>query len=164
MSGRLELRIDGHGRRLSAGCHAPDERHVTLARWPALATPWLGAADRAASALPPLAPGCAPDSLARAVPIRITGLREGAVLRRAPNSSEPLRVPVRALGAQGSVQWLLDGRLQGSTQADGAISVTLAHPGGHALTALSQDGAWASVRFVVADATAGAASWPVATR
>jgi penicillin-binding protein 1C len=160
MSGRVELRVDARGRRLSAGCHTAYERRITLARWPALATPWLGAADRNASSLPALAPGCAPDSLAQAVPIRIAGLREGSTLRQAPNSGEPLRVAVHAPGALGDVQWLLDGRLQGRTHAEGTLTLTLARPGRHALTALSQDGAWASVGFGVA-APAGQV-WPVA--
>jgi penicillin-binding protein 1C len=155
MSGRVVLRVDAHGRRLSAGCHAPHERGLTLARWPALATPWLAAADREAARLPPLAPGCAADSLAVATPIRVTGLREGATLRQAPHSDQPLRIAVRALGAQGAVQWLLDGRLQGSTRADGALTLTLTRTGAHALTALSHDGAWASVRFTVASAGGG---------
>jgi penicillin-binding protein 1C len=162
IGGRIELRVDAQGRRLSAGCHAPHERRTTLARWPALATPWLGAADRNAASLPALAPGCAADSLAQAVPIRIAGLRESSTLRRAPNSREPLRVAVHAPGATGDVQWLLDGRLQGSTHAGGALTLSLARPGRHALTALSQDGAWASVGFEVAapagQAWSGAAS------
>jgi penicillin-binding protein 1C len=152
MSGRVDLRVDAQGRRLSAGCHAPRERRMTLARWPAFATPWLAAADRAAARLPPLAPGCHPDSLAVAIPIRITGLRDGATLRQAPHSDQPLRVAVRALGAQGTVQWLLDGRLQGSTQGDGVLTLTLLRSGPHALTALSHDGAWANVQFAVASA------------
>ena len=149
MSGRLELRVDTKGRRLSAGCHAPREHRVTLARWPALVTPWLATADRAAATLPPLAPGCAADSLAVASPIRITGLRDGATLRQAPNGSGPLRLAVRALGGSGSVQWLIDGRLQGSTHGDGSITLSLREPGQHALTALAGDGAWASVSFSV---------------
>ncbi len=159
MSGRIELRVDAKGQRLSAGCHAVHERRLILARWPALATPWLGVSDRAASALPALAPGCAPDSLAVAVPIRISGLREGSVLRQAPNSAEPLRIAVRALGAQDAVQWLLDGRLQGSTQGEGSITLTLTRPGAHALTALSPDGAWASVAFAVAGPPAAGTRW-----
>jgi penicillin-binding protein 1C len=162
MSGRVELRVDAQGRRLSAGCHAPHERRRTLARWPALATPWLDAADRATSALPPLAPGCAPDSLAVAIPIRISGLREGSVLRQAPNRNGPLQVSVRALGAQGGVEWLLDGRLQGRTQGNGAITLTLDRPGTHALTALSPDGAWASVGFALAGPPAGGTRWQAA--
>jgi len=162
MSGRVALRVDAKGRRLSAGCHAPHERRLTLARWPALATPWLGAADRTASALPTLAPGCPPDSLAVSVPVRISGLREGSLLRQAPNSTAPVRVPVRALGAGGAVQWLLDGRLQGTTQGEGTITLNLARPGDHALTALSPDGAWASVRFAVAGLPADSARWQAA--
>ncbi|WP_425600814.1 penicillin-binding protein 1C [Frateuria edaphi] len=149
MSGRIGLRLDARGRRLSAGCHAPHEHRTSLARWPALATPWLAAADREASTLPPLAPGCAADSLAVATPIRIIGLRDGATLRQAPNGSGPLRLAVRALGGPGDVQWLLDGRLQGSTRGDGSITLGLREPGQHALTALAGDGAWESVRFTV---------------
>ena len=164
MGGRVELRVDAQGRRLSAGCHAPHERRTTLARWPALATPWLAADDRAASALPPLAPGCAPDSLAVALPIRIAGLRDGSMLRQAPHGRDGLRVQVHALGTPGEVQWLLDGRLQGVTRAAGTLTVTLARPGRHALTALSPDGAWASVGFDVAAPAAGQAWRAAVTR
>ena len=150
-AGLLSLRVDAKGQRLSGACHAAHERTIQLARWPALATPWLGVDDRAAAALPPLAPGCAPDSLDRATPIRITGLASGVTLRRAPNSDQPLRVTLRALGADGEVQWLLDGRLQGSSVGAAAQSLVLHRAGPHTVTALTRDGAFSAVRFHVAD-------------
>lgn len=103
------------------------------------------------SAPPALAPGCAPDSLDRATPIRITGLASGVTLRRAPNSDQPLRVTLRALGAEGEVQWLLDGRLQGSSVGAAVQSLVLHRPGPHTVTALTRDGAFSAVRFRVAD-------------
>ncbi|MGB3268705.1 MAG: penicillin-binding protein 1C, partial [Rhodanobacter sp.] len=150
-SGLLRLRVNERGERLSGTCHAAREHAMELARWPALATPWLGVADRERSALPPLAPGCAPDSLDRATPIRIAGLADGVTLRRAPNSEQPLRVTLRALGAQTTVQWLLDGRLQGSSESDAAIAITLPRAGDYRITALARDGAFATLRVAVLD-------------
>ncbi len=150
-AGLLRLRVNAKGQRLSGACHAAHERTIQLARWPALATPWLRVDDRAAAALPPLAPGCAPDSLDRAMPIRITGLASGVTLRRAPNSDQPLRVTLRALGGEGDVQWLLDGRLQGSSVGAAAQTLVLRRPGPHTVTALTRDGAFSAVRFHVAD-------------
>jgi penicillin-binding protein 1C len=149
-AGLLSLRVDRQGRRLSATCHGTGEHTVRIARWPALATPWLDVDDRAASALPPLAPGCPADSLDDASPIRIAGLADGVRLRRAPNSSEPLRVNLRALGAGGQVQWLLDGRLQGVTEDAHSILLPLSQPGEHTITALAATGAWSSLRVSVA--------------
>ncbi|WP_426701598.1 penicillin-binding protein 1C [Rhodanobacter sp. Col0626] len=150
-AGLITLRVNAEGQRLSGACHARHERAIQLARWPALATPWLSVDDRTRSALPPLAPGCAADSLDVANPIRITGLSNGATLRRAPNSDKPLRVTLHALGAQGTVQWLLDGRLQGSSESAEALSLTLPQPGRHTVTALARSGAFSSLQVTVAD-------------
>jgi penicillin-binding protein 1C len=144
-AGSLTLRIDSQRRRLSATCHAKNERTLTIARWPALATPWLDDDDASAANIPPLAPGCAADSLDVASPIRIAGIGDGAVLRAAPNSGEPLRVTVHALGASGEVQWLLDGRLQGSSQGSATLRIALPQAGQHSLTALAKNGAFARI-------------------
>ncbi|MEO7073159.1 MAG: penicillin-binding transpeptidase domain-containing protein, partial [Rhodanobacter sp.] len=149
-SGLLTLRVNARGQRLTAGCHARREHQITLARWPALAAPWLGVDDRAQSALPPLAPGCAPDSLASTNPIRIAGVTRGAILRRAPNSDQPLRVTVQALGARGRVQWLLDGRLQASSQDASPVGIALPQTGAHTITALDGHGAFSAVDVEVA--------------
>ncbi|WP_445146721.1 penicillin-binding protein 1C [Dyella sp. Tek66A03] len=147
--GLLTLRVDAKGRRLSATCHGSGEHAQSLARWPALATPWLSPGDVAASALPTLAPGCAPDSLEVASPIRIAGLSNGALLRQAPNSAEPLSITLHALGTADDVQWLLDGRLQGSSHGGADMRITLTQPGPHQITALSSHGAFARLSAVV---------------
>jgi penicillin-binding protein 1C len=155
IAGRLVLRVDAKGRRLSGACHGKGEHEIMVARWPALLTPWLSVDDREHETLPPLAPGCAPDALERASVLRITGLNNDAILRRAPNSDKPLRVTLRALGAQGPVQWLLDGRLQARSDSDHPVTLTLDQSGRHALTALTSDGGWDSVGFSVLGAPAG---------
>jgi penicillin-binding protein 1C len=147
--GLLTLRVDQLGRRLSATCHAKREHEIELARWPALAAPWLRADDAAASALPPLMPGCPADSLDVTNPIRIAGLSNGATLRQAPNSKQPLHITLQALGAAGEVQWLLDGRLQGSSQGNAGMPIALPQSGEHQITALSRNGAYAHMTVTV---------------
>jgi len=149
MDPRVVLRVDAQGHRLSGGCHGKSEHTITIARWPALVTPWLDVDDREQEMLPPLAAGCAPDALERAGMIRIAGLNEDAVLRRAPNSDKLLRVTLHALGAQTSVQWLMDGRLQASAAGNAPVTLSFDQPGAHRLTALTSDGAWDSVAFSV---------------
>ncbi|HWG10151.1 MAG TPA: penicillin-binding protein 1C [Rhodanobacteraceae bacterium] len=146
---RVVLRVNADGRRLSAGCHGKGEHAMTIARWPALVTPWLGEDDRERERLPPLAPGCMPDALQDTEAIRITGLNDGTVLRPAPNSDKPLRVTLHAIGAQSDVQWLVDGRLLASAPESAAVTLDLGLPGPHRLTAVTRDGAWDSVGFSV---------------
>lgn len=146
---RLVLRVDANGHRLSAGCRGHDEHTVTIARWPALVTPWLSADDRESERLPSLAPDCAPDALQDAVAIRITGLNDGTILRPAPNSDKPLRVTLHAVGAQTDVQWLMDGRLLASAPESVAVTLDLGRDGPHRLTAVTRDGAWDSIGFSV---------------
>lgn len=160
MGGLLTVRVDAHQRRLSATCHGAGEHTVTLARWPALATPWLAPADAAASALPPLAPGCDPDSLEVANPIRIAGISDGAILRVAPNSDAPLSVTLRALGTLERVQWLLDGRLQGDSSGPAPMRLALAQPGTHQITALSAHGAFARLTLSVLPPASPAGATP----
>jgi penicillin-binding protein 1C len=148
-AGLVSLRVNAKGQRLSATCHANREHTVQIARWPALAAPWLSADDAAHAALPPLAPGCAPDSLNVVNPIRIAGLTQGVRLRQAPNSTQPLRVTLQALGTTSEVQWLLDGRLQGSSIGSAAMQLSLPQAGDHQITALTRDGAFAQLAVSV---------------
>lgn len=152
--GLLTLRVDASQRRLSATCHGSGEHFISLARWPALTTPWLKAEDVRAAALPPLAPGCAPDSMDVASPIRIAGISDGAKLRQAPNSPAPLTVTLRALGTSENVQWLLDGRLQGNSQGNSSIRLALSQPGQHQITALSDHGAFSRLTLTVMSSAA----------
>ncbi|MGN6511954.1 MAG: penicillin-binding protein 1C [Lysobacteraceae bacterium] len=148
-AGRERIAVDAaSGRRLSADCASPHVRRtVDIARWPALAAPWLTLAERAAARLPPLAPDCAPDGRASVEALRIDGIDDGATLARPPGSTAPLRASLRAIGTEAHVRWLLDGRLIGETDGQGHLPFALDAPGEHTLTALADSGAWARVRF-----------------
>lgn len=50
---------------------------------------------------------------------------------------------LQALGTTGEVQWLLDGRLQGSSLGSADMHLTLPQTGDHQITALTGNGAFA---------------------
>jgi penicillin-binding protein 1C len=151
-AGRERFEVDARtGLRLSAECRRPHEvQSRDIARWPALASPWLSAATREASRLPPLSPDCAPDARDAAEELRIEGLAPGAVLARAPGAASGVRLSLRALGTGGRVQWLLDGRWIAETNGAQPFQREFGQPGAHTLTALADSGAWASVPFRIA--------------
>jgi len=135
------------GLRLSADCARPHARKpMAVARWPALASPWLPSSVRRASRPPALSPDCVDDGRDVAE-LRIEGLVDGAALARPPGSRRGIRVSLRALGSDAPVQWLLDGRWIGSTRGGNAFQHSFDDAGTHRLTALADTGAWASVEF-----------------
>ena len=140
----------GSGRRLSADCRLPHAAQARqIARWPALAMPWLPAAWRAATTLPALAEDCADDGRGALEALRIEGVNDGATLVRAPGQTGGVKLSLRALGATTRVQWLLDGRWIGETESGRPLLREFTEPGRHELTALADSGAWDSLRFAI---------------
>lgn len=140
------------GLRLSADCSAAHvRRSAEVARWPALVAPWLPASARQASRLPALSPDCVDDGRDAADALHIEGLTPGTLLARPPNSTYGVRLQLRALGSDGRVQWLLDGRRIGETRSTQWLRHEFDTPGAHTLTALADDGAWRSVAFRMAE-------------
>jgi penicillin-binding protein 1C len=148
-AGRERFDIDrSSGARVSAVCSLQHEtRNVEIARWPALASPWLPAETRHVSTLPPLAQDCMADGRDAIAELRIEGVNDGATLRRAPGSAQPLRLSLRALGSETRVQWLLDGRWIGETRGSRPFLHDFSEAGEHSLTALADSGAWTRLRF-----------------
>ena len=149
-TGVTHVRVDAHsGDRLSADCSRGDVAERDIARWPALAYPWLSRDARSRASVPPLAAGCAPDGLDAIQPIRIDGVADHAAIARAPNSDKPPIVRLRALGASGDVLWLVNGRLEGETRGGGAFEHAFAETGDQTITALAKSGNYAQLQVRV---------------
>jgi penicillin-binding protein 1C len=149
-AGITHLRVDAKsGRRLSADCDRADATDIEIARWPALAYPWLSRETRRRASLPPLAAGCNGDGLDALQPIRIDGVADHAAIARAPNSDKPAIVRLHALGASGDVLWLVNGKLEGETRGSGAFEHAFAETGDQTITALAKSGAYAQLQVRV---------------
>ncbi len=136
--------------RLRPGCAAPHADRVqpiTYARWPTLLQPWIEPAQRSDVEHLPWGPPCRGATPART--LRISGLESGSVLRAAPGKTD-ITVQLQALGTTETVNWLLDGRLVGTTSPDASsFRLTLSGQGQHALTALDAAGQYQQVVFSV---------------
>ena len=150
-AGRERIDVDATtGQRLTAECAQPHARKSEdIARWPALASPWLSQDARNAARFPPRAADCMPDGRDATEDLRIDGLVDRATLASPPNSTAPLRLRVRAIGSDARIRWLLDGRLIGESNGGDAWDFNAADAGAHTLTALAETGAWASIGFRV---------------
>lgn len=148
-AGRVHLRLDAAGHRLAPGCTRAQDSETDIARWPPLAYPWLPRELRRRASLPALARGCEGDGLDASQPIRIDGIANQAAIARAPNSDKPATLRLRALGADGEVSWLVNGRLAGTTHGTGMFEHAFEQPGAQTVTALAADGAWAQVALRV---------------
>lgn len=134
--------------RVLADCAPAQTQSRAIARWPTLAQPWLSAAQRRRSALPELAPGCRePASLSQR--LRIAGVVPGAVLRRAPGSSEAPGLDLRALGAETPVRWLVNGRWVGETEPRMALNYRFEHAGEQTILALDARGQYDQIHVRV---------------
>jgi penicillin-binding protein 1C len=149
-AGLVQVRVDARGRRVSPGCAPADAKTLDVARWPALAYPWLSPDLRRASSVPPLQTGCAADGLDASQPIRIDGVADGAAIARAPNSPQPATLRLRALGADRQrILWLVNGKLEGETRAAQPFEHAFADTGEQTITALAAGGAYAQLRIRV---------------
>src|SRR5688500_13921128 len=83
-AGRERFEVDAStGLRLSVECSGQHQRrNREIARWPALASPWLSHDARQASRLPVLSPDCEPDNRDAIEELRIEGLDDNAALAR----------------------------------------------------------------------------------
>ncbi|MEO5626567.1 MAG: penicillin-binding protein 1C, partial [Dokdonella sp.] len=135
-AGVMHVHVDAAGARLSSGCRGKSAHQIDIARWPALAYPWLSREQRHRANLPPLAQACAPDGLDASQPIRIDGIADNAAIARAPNSDKPATLRLHALGASGQVLWLVNGKLEGETRGSADFEYAFAETGAQDITAL----------------------------
>lgn len=147
--GLQRFQVDARtGLRLSPECSRPHEPvQCEIARWPALLSPWLPQAQRQASQLPALSPDCSDDGRESGGTLHIEGLNDRATLARAPNAEHGVRLQLRALGNDTTVDWLLDDRWIARTEGARLFQRDFDEVGEHTLTALAADGAWTQVRF-----------------
>lgn len=128
------------GLRVNPGCARGPATQREIARWPALLQPWLGPAQQQAASLPDFAPQCRPAMQPTRGRLQIEGALADAVIRRAPGSSSAPVLALRALGTDTKVDWLLNGRLIGSSSAGAPLRWRFDAPGEQSIVALDARG------------------------
>ncbi|MCP6588077.1 penicillin-binding protein 1C, partial [Klebsiella pneumoniae] len=77
-----------HGERVAADC--PGARETVVEVWPLPLEPWLPPGERRAARLGPASRACPPLQTQDVAPLVLSGVREGAVIKRLPGEARVL--------------------------------------------------------------------------
>lgn len=141
---RFPVWLDGEGKRVAADC--PQAREQTLIVWPLPLEPWLPEAERRGARLPPVSATCPPLGQDPGLPLQLTGLRDGAIVKRLPGSPEA-SLPVQTSGGTGDRWWFLNG--QRLDERGRHLTLRLTAKGDYQLLVMDDAGQVATVRFSV---------------
>lgn len=139
---RFPVWLDGEGKRVAADC--PQAREQTLIVWPLPLEPWLPESERRGARLPPVSAICPPLGQDPALPLQLTGLRDGAIVKRLPGSPEA-SLPVQTSGGTGDRWWFLNG--QRLDERGRHLTLRLTTKGDYQLLVMDDAGQVATVRF-----------------
>lgn len=141
---RFPVWLDGGGKRVAADC--PQAREQTLIVWPLPLEPWLPESERRGARLPPVSATCPPLGQDPGLPLQLTGLRDGAIVKRLPGSPEA-SLPVQTSGGTGERWWFLNG--QRLDERGRHLTLRLTVKGDYQLLVMDDAGQVATVRFSV---------------
>ena len=139
---RFPVWLDDEGKRVAADC--PQAREQTLIVWPLPLEPWLPESERRGARLPPVSATCPPLGQDALLPLQLTGVRDGAIVKRLPGSALA-SLPVQTSGGSGDRWWFLNGeRLD---ERGRRLTLRLATKGDYQLLVMDDAGQVATVRF-----------------
>ena len=140
------LWLNAQGERVAADCSGARMRRLVL--WPVPLEPWLQPGERRAQRLPRVSASCPPPMESSALPLLLTGARDGQILHRLPGKSE-LALSVAVQGGEGEKRWwFLNGEV---LNADSNLTQRLVfkHAGQYQLSVLDEAGQVAAASFSV---------------
>lgn len=141
---RFPVWLDNAGKRVAADC--PQAREQTLIVWPLPLEPWLPAAERRAARLPPASGTCPPLEREAVLPLQLSGIRDGAIVKRLPGSAEA-SLSIQSMGGTGERWWFLNG--EPLTERGGNITLRLGEEKDYQLLVMDKSGQIATVRFTL---------------
>lgn len=141
---RFPVWLNAQGQRVAADC--PDAREQALVVWPLPLEPWLPASERRAARLPVPSVSCPPRQQEYPPPLLLTGVREGAVVKRLPGEAF-VSLPLQATGGEGERWWFING--EPLDNHGRALSLRLEQRGEYQLVVMDGVGQTATVLFRV---------------
>jgi len=141
---RFPLWLNPQGRRVAADC--PQARQKTWIVWPLPLEPWLPPGERRTARLPVADKRCPPREENAPPPLLLSGVREGAVIRRLPGEAFA-SLPLQSSGGEGVRWWFLNG--EPLTTHEPVLSLRLEKAGEYQVLVMDNAGQVATVRFTV---------------
>jgi len=133
--------------RVSPECARRPTERIPAARWPAVLEPWLDAGLRRKSLPAAWSADCASGDHPGDT-ITITGLNDGAVIRRPPGKEAP-KASLEVRGSDGEVNWMVNGRFIGRQNAAIPRIVNFPEAGRYDITAFDNHGRYGRISVSV---------------
>ncbi|MBL5929963.1 peptidoglycan glycosyltransferase PbpC [Lelliottia amnigena] len=141
---RFPVWLDKAGKRVAADCPGAQEKVLDV--WPLPLEPWLPAPERRMARIPPSSSVCPPLAQDSPAPFQLTGVREGAVIKRLPGESR-VSLPLATFGGEGRRWWFLNGEpldAQGRT-----YTLQLDKAGDYQVLIMDETGQVTTVNFIL---------------
>lgn len=141
---RFPVWTDEQGRRVAADCPGAVERRVDV--WPLPLEPWLPASERRVARLGPVSASCPPPQVSDVAPLVLTGVGDGAVIKRLPGAARVM-LSLQTSGGEGRRWWFLNGEPQ--TASGTSATLPLEQPGRYQLVVMEESGQIATASFTL---------------
>lgn len=141
---RFPIWVDNQGKRVAADCPGAQEKVLDV--WPLPLEPWLPTSERRQARIPLASSVCPPLAQDSPAPFQLSGVREGAVIKRLPGESR-VSLPLATFGGEGRRWWFLNGEpldVQGR-----AYTLQLDKAGDYQVLIMDETGQVATVNFVL---------------
>ncbi len=107
---------------------------------------WLPASESRAVRLPPASTICPPYGHEAQLPLQLTGVRDGAIIKRLPGAAEAT-LPLQSSGGAGDRWWFLNG--EPLTERGRNVTLHMTEKGDYQMLVMDDVGQIATVKFVM---------------
>ncbi|WP_054179417.1 peptidoglycan glycosyltransferase PbpC [Trabulsiella odontotermitis] len=136
--------VNAKGERVAADC--PDATEKMLQVWPLPLEPWLPASERRAARLPAPSADCPPLQQQNVAPLVLSGVRNGAVIKRLPGASR-VSLVLQTSGGEGRRWWFVNGEPLEETGV--STTLLLENPGDYQLLVMDEAGQTVTATFTL---------------
>lgn len=139
---RFPVWLDKQGERVAADCPGAQQQNLDV--WPLPLEPWLPAGERRAARLPVASKTCPPLHQQDLIPLTLSGVRDGMVVKRLPGAKQA-SLALQTSGGEGRRWWYLNGEPLES--AGNTATLVLDHAGEYQLVIMDEAGQTATASF-----------------
>ncbi|HEY2451627.1 MAG TPA: peptidoglycan glycosyltransferase PbpC [Scandinavium sp.] len=139
---RFPVWLNAQGLRVAADC--PEAKQTTLDVWPLPLEPWLPAGERRAARLPAASKTCPPLHQQDLIPLTLSGVRDGAIIKRLPGEKQAA-LALQTYGGEGRRWWFINGEPTDNTGAN--VTLSLDKTGDYQLVVMDEAGQVVALSF-----------------